>query len=118
LDEAAASGYGAAAEVTYARLGENNDDGHAAFIRPAFELACPVFHQYAFSANLDDTLACLRDRLPDLVLVGPFFTAANSSTSQNWDAFVSAARRLLEDRYVESLTMPDRGGTVEVWRRR
>jgi hypothetical protein len=118
LDEAAARGYGPAAKVTYARLGPNTDDAHAAFIRPGFELACPVFHQYAFSANLDETLACLRERLPDLVLVGPSFTAANESTSQNWDVFVSAARRLLQDRYVESLTMPDRGGTVEVWQRR
>ena len=114
----AADTYGAGRNVSYARLGGNTDDGHAAFIRPALELTCPVFHQYPFSTNLDDVLECLRDRRPDLVLVGPFLAPRHLPGTEHWDAFVAGGRLLLQTFYVKAVTMPSRGGTVEVWRRR
>ena len=115
---AAAAAYAPAGRVSYARLGQNTDDAHAEFIRPELALACPVFHQYPFSTNLEDALTCLRERRPELVLVGPFFSPEQMRGTEDWDAFVAAGRVYLEANYVQSVTMPSRGGTVEVWRRR
>ena len=44
---------------SYARIGSNNDDGHAVGLR-GFVLACPYFHQYAFTppGRLDEVVAC------------------------------------------------------------
>lgn len=117
LDEEAAKVRSSGA-VTYARLGENTDEAHAEFIDKRLELACPLFHQYTFSSNLDQALACIRNRRPELLLVGPSFVAYRRATTQRWDAFVSDSRRLLRARYLSALAMPDEGGKVEVWRRR
>src|SRR6266545_922392 len=117
LDKAAAELHWSRELITYARLGYNNEEAHALFIDARLKLACPLFHQYTFSSNLDQALACIRDRRPELLLVGPSFGAYESPTTQRWDAFVSDSRRLLRARYLKVLEMPDEGGKVEVWRR-
>lgn len=119
LDEAAVKERRSPALVTYARLGNNHDDGHAEFIDKRLKLACPVFHQYTFSSNLDEALTCIRRRRPELMLVGPFFVTHHHPTTRHWNAFVTDSRRLLRAQYVDVLTMTGaRGGTLEVWRRR
>jgi hypothetical protein len=115
LDRAAA---GSTATITYARLGQNADDGHAAFVEENLELVCPVFHQYPFSANLDEALSCVRDDEPQLILVGPRFAPLHESATESWDSFVSAGRQLLRNRYERAVKMPDGGEAVEVWKRR
>ena len=99
-------------------MGQNGDDGHAAFIAGDLELACPIFHQYPFSVNLAQALACIRIRRPRLLLVGPFFYAYHLPPTRRWDAFVGASEQLLRTRYTDAVAMPDGGGTVEVWRLR
>lgn len=113
LEEATA---GTAAEATYARLGPNDDDGQAAFVEA--DLTCPIFHQYEFSANFDEVLACLRDERPEYVLVGSEFAPKDRPETQQWDSFVAAARKLLLSRYTLVLTRPDPGGVITVWRLR
>jgi hypothetical protein len=118
LDQEAAKVRAAHAVVTYARLGQNNDDGHAAFIDGDLKLACPIFHQYPFSTNLDQTLSCIRRRLPQLLLIGAQFAAYHRPETRRWDAFVADSRKLLRAEYIRALLMPADGGDVEVWRRR
>ena len=115
LDRAAAS---SSAEATYARLGPNTDDGHAAFIDEKLNLACPIFHQYDFSNNLNEVLSCIRDAEPQLILVGPQFTPLHKSATKSWDSFVSEGRQLLHNRYEQAVKMPDGGETVAVWKRK
>lgn len=45
--------------VSYAHLGANDEDGHAAFLDESFELACPMFRQYVFIPDLDVVLGCI-----------------------------------------------------------
>jgi hypothetical protein len=42
----------ASGTVSYAHLGANDEDGHAAFLDESFELVCPMFHQYVFTPDL------------------------------------------------------------------
>jgi len=118
LDRVAAQARASGAQVTYGRLGTNADDAHAEFIDQNLELACPIFHQYPFSSNLDEALGCIRDQRPQLLLVGPLFFPLHQPTARSWDRFVSASERLLRTRYTKALALPDDGGTVEVWRRK
>lgn len=106
--------YGARPVVTYVHLGENDEEGSAAFLRPGFELACPQLEQYTFSSNLPGILACLRRSHPDLVLVTPSFEPAPHAPV--WNAFVRAANALLRQRYVQTLTMPQNHEEDIVWR--
>lgn len=115
LDEAASTGR--AGELTYARLGLNDDDGHAAFVDSDLALVCPIFHQYGFSTNLDEALACIGEESPDLVVVGSGFAPEGRSVSRQWDAFVADSRRLLRSRYGLAVLRRDRRGPIEVWSR-
>jgi len=114
LDRAVA---GSTAAFTYARLGPNTDDGHIAFLDEKLDLTCPIFHQYAFSANLGEVLSCIHEEDPDLILVGPRFTSSHESETESWDSFVAAGRRLLRNGYKLAVKMPDGSEVVEVWRR-
>jgi hypothetical protein len=118
LDEEAAKIGASRGAVTYARLGSNDDDAHAAFVEEDLKLACPVFHQYSYSSNLDQALACIRRRRPELLLVSPSFAPQHRARAQRWDAFVAAAKQLLRARYVDALTMASSQGELQVWRRR
>jgi hypothetical protein len=103
--------------ITYARLGTNRDDGHAAFTDKRLSLACPFFHQYPFSSNLDQVLSCLRNKRPKLLLVGPSFDPQDRRRTRRWDAFVSNGRRLLRTGYVQVHVAQVEGRKIEVWRR-
>jgi hypothetical protein len=118
LNSEAARMRGFATMISYARLGQNYDDAHAAFLSRALHLSCSIFHEYPYSTNLQQALACIRNRRPMLVLVGPFFTTIHSSTSHQWDAFVTASNQLLQADYVLGLARADDGGRVAVWIRR
>jgi hypothetical protein len=106
--------------VTYARLGSNDDDAHGVFIDGDLHLACPVFDQYPFSANLNQTLHCLMTTRPDLVVVGAGFAPLSRRTPQpnydaNWNAFVDQSLAVLHENYVVVSTAPDVGGDVVLW---
>lgn len=78
----------------------------------------PVVPQYEFSSNLNQALACVQRRRPELLLVGPSFGAYPLPKTKGWDGFVSDSRRLLHAHYVLALTNRHGGRSVEVWRRR
>jgi hypothetical protein len=118
LDRAAREARGRAGSVTYARLGYNDDEAHAAFTHEPLDLRCPVFHQYPFSVNLGEVLSCIRERRPKLIMVGPFFRRMHGSQMGPWNAFVTAARRLLHARYEPAVRLPDNNGIVAVYRAR
>jgi hypothetical protein len=115
LDAASARLHGSNRTVTYARLGENDDEAHAAFIDEPLKLACPIFHQYPFSTNLGQALTCIRAHRPRLLLLDGFFAAPHPTRTARWNVFVSNAEQLLHARYRKLVAMPDNGGTVEVW---
>ena len=108
----------ASSEVSYAHLGANDEDGHAAFLDGSFELACPVFHQYVFTPDLDAVLGCIEDRQPDLVVVTPSFTAFGHAASVRWDEWVARGRVLLEQDYALAYQLEGPLGSYEVWSRR
>ncbi len=98
LEEARAALLPDVPRVTYAVLGTNNEQAHAAFLHGDWRLACPRFHQYPFSRHLDEVLACIRRRRPKLILVSyPFARRRDARTS--WDVFVDGAARLLATSY-------------------
>jgi hypothetical protein len=109
--------------LTYARLGTNNDDAHGAFDAGDIRLACPVFAQYPFSVNLDQTLTCLVRTHPDLVVEGPGFApstpqrtgSTGSGYAADWTAFVDQSLAVLRKNYVRLGTAQDVGGVVSVW---
>jgi hypothetical protein len=102
--------------VTYARLGQNLDDGQGEFIDQRLSLSCPIFQEYPFSTNLDQALACISDRRPDLVLVDPLFTLDPHPGPQIWDAFYTRGERLLHSDYTKVLQRPDDNGTLQIWK--
>ena len=87
-------------KITYAVLGSNSENGHAAFIGEEFDLACRWFQLYPFNRpeQFDETLRCAEREEPRFVLVtlGFFETDADGSS---WAEFVSSSKRLLQERY-------------------
>jgi hypothetical protein len=100
--------------TSYAVLGTNHEQGHAAFLHGAWLLACPRFHQYLFSRHLTDVVSCIRRERPTLVVVDT--QLADAPDQARWNAFVDEARRTLRTSYTR-LPRASRGG-VQVWRRR
>ena len=104
-----------AERITYAVLGSNSENGHAAFIGSEFDLVCRWFQLYPFNMpeQFDETLACAEREGPRFVLVtlGFFETRADGSP---WAEFVSKSKRLLRDRY--ELVEEEHPG-FQVWRR-
>ncbi len=116
LNEARARAYPGRPSVTWAHVGSNDEQGSAAFLRPGLRLACPVFDQYLYSANLHQTFDCLQHRLPDLVLVTSSFQPAPHD--EEWNAFVRSTTALLQRRYVEAVSLLGDGERYVVWRTR
>jgi hypothetical protein len=77
---------------TYARLGKNDDNGHAIGLSK-WKLGCARFHQYPFDTNrnLKSTLDCAAR--VDTILVAPSF--APERDQPDWNRFVSEGERLL-----------------------
>jgi hypothetical protein len=99
-------------QVTYAHLGANDEEAHAAFLGNQFELVCPRFHQYPFSPYLRMVLRCLEGKRPDLVFVTPSF---RRSGLQRWDTFVADGERFLHRAYVKVLERRSASGPIQVW---
>ena len=51
LEAVRAARLAAATDVSYAHLGQNDEEGHAAFIGSGWTLACARFHQYPFTPD-------------------------------------------------------------------
>jgi len=99
--------------VTYSVFGRNSENGHAAFAGDGLELACRWFHQYPFhKSQLVETLDCVREERPTLVIVTPGFY--DPIAIPRWEEYVAGARRILATDYERALTAHD----VEVWKRR
>jgi hypothetical protein len=121
--ESARTNQGASGAVSYAHLGGNDEDGHAAFLDDSFELACPRFHQYSFTPDLDAVLRCIEDQGPELVVVTPSFSHRIEAPLR-WNEWVARGQALLEYEYtlayeLDRPTELDRpAGSIEVWLRR
>ena len=115
LEDTRARSFPNADRVTYAVLGRNTEDGHAAFVDSAMDLRCRYFHQYPFyrQGQLEETLDCVEREDPRLVLVTTSFYDPMPGQPE-WEAFVADARALLASRY-ELVTAV---GMSQVWRRR
>jgi hypothetical protein len=105
------------AQVTYAHLGGNDEQAHAVFTDDEFKLVCPVFHQYAFTADLDGVLSCIRQQRPMLVFVTPRFSPLGGAPAR-WSNFIGQGRRLLRNRYQLVLVQPTSGGNIQIWKLR
>ncbi len=81
---------------TYARLGANDDDGHAYGLRD-WKLACPRFQQYAFDAA--EVLKGVADCLPtaEVVLISP--AAGPKEGDSTWNAYWAKVESTLQDGY-------------------
>ena len=88
-------GLGAGGE--YARLGQNDDDGHAAGLPASWELSCPRFHQYPFESEevLDDVLDCAAEA-PVVLVSG---TLVPERGWPQWNQYVSEAEQLLAEEF-------------------
>lgn len=77
---------------TYARLGKNDDNGHAVGLAK-WKLGCARFHQYPFdtSEKLKSTLDCAAR--VDTILVTPSF--APEQSQPDWNRFVADGEKLL-----------------------
>jgi hypothetical protein len=94
---------------TYARLGTNDDDGHA-YGLGNWKLACPRFHQYDFEPDiiLDSVISCA-SKAPTLIVSETFaqdepvrqdaYGYSWHHTSERWAAFVARAEQMLADKY-------------------
>ena len=81
---------------SYARVGLNDDFGHAYGLRDR-ELACPRFAQYPFDSP--EVLAQTADCLPqaDVILVAP--SAVPDPQYPAWNAYLEGVERLLQQQY-------------------
>lgn len=82
---------------TYARLGANDDDGHAYGLRD-WKLVCPRFQQYAFDGA--EVLKSVAECLPkaDVVLVSP--AAGPKVGDSTWNAYWAEVESTLQEGYV------------------
>lgn len=81
---------------TYARVGQNDDRGHA-YGLANWELVCPRFHQYPFDSaqTLRDVSVCLPSA--EVIVVSP--TAAQISGYELWNAYVERVEAMLRVHY-------------------
>jgi len=106
-------------DVSYAHLGQNDEEGHAAFLDGGWTLACARFHQYPWTpaGALDGVLRCVDERRPELVLVTSSLSDREGAPAA-WHRFVVRARALVARDYRRVYLLRHPGGTVAVWQRR
>jgi hypothetical protein len=114
LEQAAASRFPAAGRITFAHLGQNDEEAVAAFLDSRFALACPAIAQYVFTPHLDGVLRCVEGKRPDLVLVTQKFHR-EPHAPQEWDQFVANGTRLLARDYERVSTRRTPNGLASVW---
>jgi hypothetical protein len=114
LEQAAASRFPAAGRITFAHLGQNDEEAVAAFLDSRFALACPAIAQYVFTPHLGGVLRCVEGKRPDLVLVTQNFHRERHAP-QEWDQFVANGTRLLARDYERVSTRRTPNGLASVW---
>jgi hypothetical protein len=114
LEQAAAGRFPAAREVTYAHLGQNDEEAVAAFLDGRFALACPAIAQYVFTPQLDGVLRCVERKRPELVLVTQKFRREPHAPAE-WDQFVAGGTKLLARDYERVSTRRTPNGVASVW---
>jgi hypothetical protein len=114
LERAAASRFPRARTITFAHLGQNDEEAAAAFLDDRFELACPAIAQYVFTPHLDRVLRCDEAKRPQLVLVTQKFQREAHAPAE-WDRFVASGRRLLQRDYERVETRRTPNGHAAVW---
>jgi hypothetical protein len=90
---------------TYARVGKNDDDGHA-FGLGNWKLACPRFHQYPFDSSqvLDGVVDCLPGA--GVIVVSP--TAVPVAGNTTWNTFLDKVETTLGTHYSCALSGVER----------
>jgi hypothetical protein len=114
LEQAAASRFPAARKITFAHLGQNDEEAVAAFLDSRFALACPAIAQYVFTPHLDGVLRCVEGKRPDLVLVTQKFQR-EPHAPQEWQQFVANGTGLLRRDYERVSTRRTPNGLASVW---
>jgi hypothetical protein len=119
LAQARASTLPAARTVTYAHLGQNDEEGHAAFLHGDWKLACARFHQYPWSsrASFDEVVTCLRQKRPELVLVTSSLSLRPGAPAA-WDAFIRDSTAVVRTGYRRVYFLRHPHGTIAVWKLR
>ena len=90
---------------SYARLGGNDDTGHAIGLR-RWKLVCARFAQYPFEpANLLEPVLECASKAPFLLVSASFAHSSGPNTGPAWNEFVSRGERMLaEDYYCDAKT--------------
>jgi hypothetical protein len=100
--------------ITFAHLGQNDEEGAAAFLDDRFVLACPAIAQYLFTPDLGSVLHCIRSKKPQLILVTAEFRAI-SGAQPAWNKFVADGSSLLARSYQRLSTHRTETGIAAVW---
>lgn len=81
---------------TYARVGQNDDAGHA-YGLGGWDLACPRFHQYPFDSaqDLNDVWECLPTA--EVIIVSP--SASPIAGDGTWNTYLGKVEATLHERY-------------------
>ena len=119
LERARASTLPRVASVSYAHLGQNDEEGHAAFLHGDWKLACARFHQYPWSSrsSFDEVVSCLAQKHPELVLVTSSLSPRPGAPAA-WDAFIRDSLRVVRRDYRRVYFLRHPHGTIAVWRLR
>ncbi|HEV7529978.1 MAG TPA: hypothetical protein VGO29_13870 [Solirubrobacteraceae bacterium] len=114
LERAAASRFPKIGKVTFAHLGQNDEEGVAAFLDGRFSLACPAIAQYVFTPHLDSVLRCVSAKRPQLILVTQKLQFVSGAPAQ-WNQFVARGSRLLAQNYQRVSARNTPSGSASVW---
>ncbi len=114
LERAAGSRFAGARTITFAHLGQNDEEGAAAFLDGRFSLACPAIAQYVFTPHVDSVLRCVRGKRPELILVTQKFQFVAGAPVE-WNQFVASGSRLLAASYRRVSTGQTPAGLASVW---
>lgn len=100
--------------ITFAHLGQNDEEGAAAFLDDRFVLGCPAIAQYLFTPDLSSVLHCVREKRPQLILVTAEFRPIRGAQPA-WNRFVAEGSRLLAQSYERVFTQRTETGIAAVW---
>lgn len=108
-----------AVDVSYVHLGQNDEEGHAAFIGKGWALSCAHFHEYPWTpaSTLDSILRCVETSRPRLLLITSSLSDREGAPAA-WHRFVVSARAFAQRGYTRVYFLRHTHGTVAVWMRR
>jgi hypothetical protein len=114
LERAAGSRFPGNHTITFAHLGQNDEEGAAAFLDSRFSLACPAIAQYVFTPHVENVLRCVTGKRPQLILVTQKFEFVAGAPVE-WNEFVTRGSRLLAQGYQRVSTRQTASGQASVW---